>query len=67
MTPFNTALNVAGGMQQSTPKAILPKPLLAVKQAMVAPPIKKRQSSPNAQVAAYGKAMNQAIKNTKSY
>lgn len=66
MTPFNTALQVAGTMNQSTPKAILPK-----RQPQIAPqttsPIAKKPSRQNAQVAAYSKAMNSAIKNTKIY
>lgn len=54
-------------MNQSTPKAILPKPQPAVKPAMVAPPKPKQSLGQNAQVAAYGKAMNQAIKNTNLF
>lgn len=65
-TPFQTALNVAG--RPSTPMAILPKPQAPKAQQMIQPPIKKKSNpAPNAQVAAYGKAMNQANKNTKTY
>lgn len=68
-TPFQTALNVAGGMRQSSPKAVIPKP--------VAPPAPQTVSSSSfkpknpvgqiAQPAAVGRAMNKAIKNTNVY
>lgn len=69
MTPFNTALNVAGGMRQSSPKAIILKPQVqpkVVPQMATLPP-RQKSSMVTKQVSDYGKAMNQAIKNTNSY
>lgn len=66
MTPFSTALQTK--MSGSTTQATLPKPKVAVKPLMaMAPKPKFNDAKPNAQVSAYGKAMNQAIKNTKLY
>jgi len=70
MTPFSTALNVAGGMKQSTPNAIFPKPQVqskVVQPTVPASSFKKKSNVVTKQVSDYGKAMNQAIKNTNSY
>lgn len=71
MTPFSTALNVAGGMKQSTPKAVIPKiqpqvlkPLQTVSASSLKP---KNPVGQIAQPATYGRAMSKAIKNTNTY
>lgn len=66
MTPFNTALN---NMSQSTPKAIIPKPVTPKVVPTVSASTFKipKQAAQNAQVAGYGNAMQRAIKNTNSY
>lgn len=70
-TPFQTALNVAGGMRQSSPQAVIPKiqpPVPPVVKTVSASSLKpKNPVGQIAQPAAVGRAMNKAIKNTNVY
>lgn len=68
MTPFNTALNVARGMKQTTPKAIMSKPVASFAMSTVpSSTFQKKGPGQSAQTAMYGRAMKQAIKNTNVY
>lgn len=67
MTPFSTALNVAG--KSSTTNAVLSNPRVQPKVVaqMAVLPKKPKSSVVTKQVGDYAKAMQLAIKNTKSY